>query len=62
MIFTTHGEMDEALLEKREGNESHPDADVHWVEYWLGNELVHRSVHAALKGREMKIEQERIGG
>jgi hypothetical protein len=57
MVTTIHGDMDEALLEKRVGTEEYPDATVSWVEYWLDGELVHRSVNAALKGREFKIEQ-----
>lgn len=50
-------EMEEALLEKRVGTESYPDADVNWIEYWLDGALVHRSVNVALKGREYKFEQ-----
>jgi hypothetical protein len=48
-INTIHGEMDENLLEKREG---HIDNDVEyttWVEYWYNNELVHRSAHVTVK-------------
>lgn len=53
-INTTKGEMDEALLEKREGREEKldPDGSVHdftvWIEYWLDGELVHRSAHCTL--------------
>ena len=53
MITTTKGLLDERLLVKREGAEEWPDASVSWVEYWDGDELVHRSVHAALKGRDI---------
>jgi hypothetical protein len=48
--------MDDSLLRKVEGSEDRPDAFVSWVEYWLGDELVHRSVHGALKGREYKFD------
>lgn len=41
LIQTTRGEMDEALLVKRSG----PG----WVEYWLGEELVHRSAVVSLQ-------------
>jgi hypothetical protein len=49
MITTTKGEMDEALLEKREGVIDNEKEHTTWVEYWLGGELVHRSAHATLK-------------
>jgi protoporphyrinogen oxidase len=49
MITTTKGDMDEALLEKREGSTDNDTETTTWVEYWLGEELVHRSVHMALK-------------
>ena len=49
MITTTKGDMDEALLEKREGSLDNDTETTTWVEYWLGEELVHRSVHMALK-------------
>ena len=49
MITTTKGEMDESLLEKREGTIDNNNESTTWVEYWLDGELVHRSVHVALK-------------
>lgn len=49
MIETTKGQMDESLLEKREGQTDTPTETIAWVEYWLENELVHRSVHVHLK-------------
>jgi cation transport regulator ChaC len=49
MINTTRGEMDEALLEKREGSIDNDNEVTTWVEYWLDGELVHRSVHVTLK-------------
>lgn len=48
-ILTTHGEMDESLLDKREGVVDTDDDTTAWVEYWLKDELVHRSVHVTLK-------------
>ena len=49
MITTTHGDMDEALLERRDGLVDNDNERTEWVEYWLGDELVHRSVHVTLK-------------
>ena len=49
IITTTKGEMDESLLEKREGSIDTDTETTSWVEYWLAGELVHRSVHMALK-------------
>lgn len=51
MINTTHGPMDEALLEKRVVVSDELDAKVTATEYWLGSELVHRSIHADLKSK-----------
>ena len=49
LIFTTKGDMDEAFLEKREGSLDNDIETTTWVEYWIGGELVHRSVHVTLK-------------
>ncbi len=49
MITTTQGEMDESLLEKREGTIDNENETTNWVEYWLEGELVDRSVHVQLK-------------
>ena len=49
MITTTKGLMDERLLEKREGLVDDEREHTTWVEYWLKDELVHRSVHVTLK-------------
>jgi hypothetical protein len=57
MITTTHGDMDESLLTKREGVDEDDRAQAEWVEYWKDDELVHRSVHIALKrGIEWNLE------
>lgn len=53
MIPTTKGPMDEALLEKRVIESDEQDAFVTATEYWQGDELVHRSVHAALKSKNL---------
>jgi len=49
IVTTTKGEMDDSLLEKREGVVDNDDEYTTWVEYWLNNELVHRSAHVTLK-------------
>jgi hypothetical protein len=49
LVNTTHGEMDESLLEKREGSLDNDIETTTWTEYWLNGELVHRSVHVSLK-------------
>lgn len=49
IVTTTKGEMDDSLLEKREGTIDNDNELTTWVEYWLGEELVHRSAHVSLK-------------
>jgi hypothetical protein len=49
LVNTTKGEMDDSLLEKREGTVDNDNELTTWVEYWLDGELVHRSAHVALK-------------
>jgi hypothetical protein len=49
IVNTTKGEMDDSLLEKREGSVENDTETTSWVEYWLDGEMVHRSVHMALK-------------
>ena len=48
-VFTTKGDMDESLLEKKTGIDENDNERVEWVEYWYEGELVHRSVHMTLK-------------
>ena len=49
LVTTTKGEMDDSLLEKREGSLENDTETTSWVEYWLDGEMVHRSVHMALE-------------
>jgi hypothetical protein len=49
MITTTKGDMDESLLRKVDGGMEDDNEQTTWVEYYLGEELVHRSVHITLK-------------
>jgi len=49
LVTTTKGEMDDSLLEKREGTVDNDNETASWVEYWLNGELVHRSAHVQLK-------------
>ena len=48
-ITTTRGEMDEADLTKKEGAIETDHEFTKWVEYWIDEELIHRSVHVHLK-------------
>ena len=49
IVTTTKGDMDDSLLEKREGTVDNDNELTTWVEYWLEDELVHRSAHVTLK-------------
>ena len=49
LVNTTHGEMDDSLLVKKEGSVDNDIEFTTWTEYWLDDELVHRSVHVTLK-------------
>jgi hypothetical protein len=49
IVTTTRGEMDDSLLEKREGSVDNDNENTTWVEYWLDGDLVHRSAHVRLK-------------
>ena len=49
IITTTKGEMDDSLLEKREGSIDNDIVLTTWVEYYHEGELVHRSAHVTLK-------------
>lgn len=48
-ITTTHGDMDPDTLRKTSGADETDAQLTEWVEYHLGDELVHRSVHVTLK-------------
>jgi hypothetical protein len=57
LVTTTKGDMDDSLLEKKEGSVDNDNEYTTWTEYWLEGELVHRSVHVQLKKSvEMAIE------
>ena len=49
IVTTTKGDMDDSLLEKKEGIVDSEDEYTTWVEYWLNGEMVHRSAHVTLK-------------
>jgi len=49
IVTTTKGEMDDSLLEKKEGVVDNDNEYTTWTEFWLDGELVHRSVHITLK-------------
>jgi len=49
LVTTTKGEIDDSLLIKKEGTIDNENETTVWTEYWLNDELVHRSVHMTLK-------------
>ena len=49
IVTTTKGDMDDSLLDKREGSLDNSNESTQWVEYWHEGELVHRSVNMVLK-------------
>lgn len=62
MITTTKGDMDEALLKRVDGSLENDNELTKWVEYYDGEELVHRSVHVHLKlGIQSLMEQGGVG-
>jgi hypothetical protein len=57
IVTTTRGAMDDSLLEKREGSVNNDNENTTWVEYWLADELVHRSAHVRLKKPMISISE-----
>ena len=57
IVTTTRGAMDDSLLEKREGSVDNDNENTTWVEYWLADELVHRSAHVRLKKPMISISE-----
>ena len=53
IVTTTKGDMDDSLLLKKEGMVDDDNETTKWIEYWLDNELIHRSVHVHLKTNVM---------
>jgi len=49
IITTTKGDIDDSLLVKKEGTVDDENEYTTWVEYYLNDELVHRSAHVTLK-------------
>ena len=49
IVTTIHGDMDDALLVRKDGELNNDVEHTTWVEYYLDDELVHRSVHVTLK-------------
>ena len=61
MIHTTHGELPMDSLTIKESITETEDANVTATEYYLGEELVRRDVHAALKAYAInKLEAQEI--
>jgi hypothetical protein len=59
-VTTIKGEMDDSLLEKREGNYDDDNESTVWIEYYLDAELVHRSAHVRLKRPMVSLTE--VGG
>jgi hypothetical protein len=55
LVNTIHGEMDDSLLVKKEGSVDNDIEFTTWTEYWLDDELVHRSVHVTLKTSPLTV-------
>jgi hypothetical protein len=49
IVTTTYGDMDDSMLERKDGTFEDDNELTTWVEYWKDAELVHRSVHVTLK-------------
>ena len=49
IITTTKGPMEDFLLNRKAGVVDNENEYTTWVEYWLEDELVHRSAHITLK-------------
>jgi hypothetical protein len=49
IVTTTKGNMDDSLLVKKTGSVDNDIEYTEWVEYYLSDELVHRSAHVTLK-------------
>ena len=49
LITTKHGLMEDSDLKKVEGAIDNENERTTWVEYWLNDELVHRSAAVHLK-------------
>ena len=49
IVTTTYGDMDDSLLNRKDGTFEDDNELTTWVEYWKDDELVHRSVHVTLK-------------
>ena len=60
IVTTTKGEMDDTLLERREGNYDDDNESTVWIEYYLDTELVHRSAHVRLKRPMVSLTE--VGG
>ena len=49
LVSTTKGDMDDSLLVRKDGSLDNDIEYTTWTEYYLDDELVHRSVHVTLK-------------
>ena len=58
LVQTTKGALDDSQLEKRVTRDAGEESIVTAIEYWLEGELVHRSIHAELIGRDLTPAQQ----
>lgn len=58
-ITTTKGMMEESALRRIDGEIDNDNEHTTWVEYYDGDELVHRSAHVRLK---KSVFSEMVGG
>jgi len=49
LVNTTKGVLDDSLLERQDSVTDDADKTVQIIEYYLDNEMVHRSVHVTTK-------------
>lgn len=45
IVTTTKGDLDDSLLVRKDTSDKVPDGQIEATEYYLNDELVHRSVH-----------------
>lgn len=63
LVPTIKGEIEEGLLEKREGVLDNENEHTTWTEWWLDGELVRRDAHVTLKTALFAVgEAARLGG
>jgi hypothetical protein len=57
IIETIHGPMHTSMLRHKIDRQEHADGTLFADEWYMGNELVKRSIHVNLKGKSLEIAQ-----